>query len=269
MLKTKKSTAIQTVANEEQLAILRNEFPQEEGFKTIQLPRLGMYAKDQTEGKGKSMKVIAEAGTFYIEKETEELDENKKKIWDKEELGTDIKVNIIFQRKQLKFFDEKTETYTSSTIYDNDDEVIPLFCNKAEVDRGTPAQLKARDIYEFEKDGKKMSKLEDNRILYVLYKDELYQMNLRGSSMYSWKTFLRKIPSPAAYLLELSSEGQVKGSNEWNKMTFEVVRDISGKEAGEIIEKVQEIKKGINLKNEYFAKQDTSSKDNRGNIDKF
>lgn len=268
MIKSKKSTAITTVANEEQLALLRSEFPQEEGFKTIQLPRLGMFAKDKTEGKGKSMKVVSEAGTFFIEKETEELDENKKKIWEREELGDEIKVNIIFQRKQLKYFDEKTETYTSSTIYDNDDEIIPLFCNKAEIDRGTPAELKAREAYTYEKDGKKMSSLEDNRILYVLYKGELYQMNLRGSSMYSFKSFLRQCPSPAAYLLKLSSEGKVKGSNEWNQMMFEIDRDITGAEANEIIGKIKEIKEGINLKKEFFAKQDSSSKGKDG-LDNF
>lgn len=262
-----KTTAIQTVASEEQLAILRNEFPQEEGFKRTLLPRLGMFSQDVTEGKGMSMKVVSEAGTFFIEKETEEVNEDGKKIWEKEELGTDINVNIIFQRKQLKYYDEKTETYTSSSVYDNDDEVIPLFCNKAEIDKGTPVELKAREIYQYEKDGKTRSKLEDNRILYVLYEGELYQLNLRGSSMYSWMTFLRKNTSPSALLLKLSSEAKSKGSIDWNQMTFEVVRDINGEEAGVIIEKVREIKDAINTEKQFFASQNNTQV--KSNLEQF
>ncbi len=267
-MSTKKTTAIQTVASDEQLAILRQEFPQEEGFKRTLLPRLGMFSQDVTEGKGKAMKVVSEAGTFFIEKETEELNEEGKKIWEKEELGTDINVNIIFQRKQLKYYDEKTETYTSSSVYDNDDEIIPLFCNKAEIDRGTPAELKAREVYQYEKDGKIKSKLEDNRILYVLYDGELYQLNLRGSSMYSWMTFLRQKTSPSAYLIKLSSESKSKGTIDWNQMTFEVVRDINGEEAGVIIEKVREIKDAINSEKEFFANQNTQAP-KKSSLDEF
>lgn len=269
MIKNKKtSTAIQTTASEEQLAILRSEFPQEQGFKRIQLPRLGMFSQDQVEGKGKSMKVVAEAGTFYLETETDEVDSDGKKVWEKEEIGDEIKVNIIFQRKQLKYYDEKTEMFTSSAVYDSDDEVIPLFCNKAEIDKGTSAELKSREIYQYEKDGKKKSKLEDNRILYALYNDKLYQLNLRGSSMYSWMTFLRKVTSPAAYLLKLSSDSKEKGSIAWNQMTFEIVRDINGEEADQIIEYVKEIKEGIALEKEFFKRNESTSS-GESNLDKF
>ncbi len=263
-----KSKAIQTVASDEQLAILRNEFPQEAGFQRTLLPRFGMFAQDKTEGKGKAMKVVSEAGMFYLERETEEVDENGKKIWEKEEIGTEVNVHIIFQRKQLKYYDEKTESYTSSAVYDNDDEIIPLFSNKAEVDKSTPAELKSREIYEYEKDGKKRSKLEDNRILYVLYNDELFQLNLRGSSMYAWMSFLRKITSPAAYLIGLSSEAKEKGSIAWNQMNFEIVRDITGEEAGVIIDKVKEIKEAIEAEKEFFAKN-TPKKESENGLDKF
>lgn len=266
---TKNTKAIQTTASEEQLAILRSEFPQEAGFQRILIPRFGMFAQDKTEGKGKAMKVVSEAGMFYLDRETEELDENGKKVWEKEEIGSEVNVHIIFQRKQLKYYDEKTESYTSSSIYDTDDEIIPLFSNKAEVDKGTPAELKAREIYEFEKDGKKRSKLEDNRILYVLYKDELFQLNLRGSSMYSWMSFLRKISSPAAYLIKLSSEAKEKGSIAWNQMTFEVVRDITGEEAGVIIAKVKEIKEAIDAEKEFFAKNTAKKSEAQSNLEKF
>lgn len=266
---TTKSKAIQTVASEEQLALLRSEFPQEAGFQRTLLPRFGMVSQDVTEGKGKAMKVITEAGTFYIERETEELDENEKKIWKREEIGTEVNANIIFFRKQLKYYDEKTETYTSSSVYDEDNEIIPLFCNKAEIDKGTPEELKAREIYEFEKDGKKRSKLEDNRILYVIYKDELFQLNLRGTSMYAWNTFKRKIQSPAAYLLKLSSTAEEKGSLCWNKMKFEVVRDITGAEATTIIEKIKEIKDAVEAEKEFFARNTAKKEESSKALEKF
>jgi len=266
MSKTK-STAVVTVASEEQLALLRGEFPQEQGYKRNILPKLGMFSQDQMEGKGKSMKVVTEAGTFYIEHETEDLDENGKKIWVKDEIGTEIEASIIFSRKQLKYYNENDETFTSSAIYDNDDEVISLWCSKAEIAKGTPAELKARPEYEFEEDGKKKSRLKDNRILYVLYEGELYQMNIGGSSMYSWMTFLRKIGSPTSSLLKLSSEPKEKGKIAWNQMVFEVVRSINSDEANKVIELITDLKNGILAEKSFFASQVSTGE--KSNIDKF
>lgn len=249
-----KSKAIMTVASDEQMAILNQEFPKEEGFKRVQLPRLGMISQDKMEGVGKAKKVVAEAGTFFTEKETEETNEKGGKIWVKDEIGNEVEVNIIYQRKQLKFFDEKSESFTSSSVYDTDDEIIPLWCNKAEIARGTPAELKARSEYQFEKDGKMKSKLEDNRILYVIYNDEVYQMNLRGSSMYSWMTYSRS-GNPATCITKLSSEAKEKGQVAWNQMTFEKIRAINSEEAGNVISLVTDIKQGIAQEKEFFATQ--------------
>lgn len=254
---TKKETGVATVASEEQLAQLKSAFPAEQGFTRNLFPRLGMFSQDQTEGKGKAMKVVTEAGTFFLEHETEEIDpETKKKIWQKDEIGTDAEVIIIFQRKQLRFYDESDESYTSSSVYDTDDEVIPLWKNKAEIARGTAEELKARPEYQYEKDGKVKSKLEDNRILYVLYNGELYQMNLRGSSMYSWMSYQRKV-APPTVLTHLSSEAKEKGTIAWNQMTFEAVRQLNNEEAGDVIAKVGEIKEGIAAEKEFFATQNS------------
>ena len=272
-MSNKKETAVATVASEEQLALLRSEFPQEQGYKRNILPKLGMFSQDQTEefknpktGK-KEIKITSEAGTFYLEKETGELDENDKKIWAKDEIGTEIEATIIYSRKQLKFYDESTESFISSAVYDNDDEVIPLWANKAEIAKGTPAELKARPEYQFEEDGKKKSRLKDNRILYVLYEGELYQMSIGGSSMYSWMSFLRKILSPASMVLKLSSEPKEKGKIAWNQMTFERVRDINAEEADTIIGLVTDIKNGILAEKAFFASQQSTGE--QSNIEKF
>src|SRR3990167_3200177 len=169
---TKNTKALVSQANETSLSELKNQYPIERGFQRILLPRLSMASQDKYEGKGKTAKLIKEAGIFTIERQTDEEDDTGKKIWLKEELGDKVEGVVIYQRKQLRLYDEKTEMYTSSPIYDEDDQIIPLFCNKKEVARGTPAELKT--IYQYkDKDGKTKSKLEDNRALYFLKDDEV------------------------------------------------------------------------------------------------
>ncbi len=252
MATNKKTTALTTVASEKSLALLRQNFPTDQGFTRSFLPRLGMYSQDKTEGRGKNMKVIAEAGTFYTEVQTDEENEEGKKIWQKNELGDTIKGIIVYQRKALRYFDADTETYTSSPIYDDANDIIPLFCNKAEVARGTAAELKARPEYQYEKDGKKRSKLEDNKVLYVIYEGEMYQLTLRGSSMYSYITYV-KTGNPSVCITEFSSEPMEKGQIAWNQMSFKKVRDLNQEEADMVIEKQKEIMEAIASEKQYFA----------------
>ncbi len=252
---SKKTTALVSQPSEQALAELKSQFPQEQGFVRSLLPRLGMISQDKTEGKGKAMKVVSEAGTFFIEKQTDEKDENDKNIWEREELGNSIEATIIYQRKQLRYYNEATEQYTSSPVYDEDTDIVPLFCDKKEVARGTPADLKAMATFAFEKDGKVKSKLEDNRILYVLYEGEVYQMNLRGSSMYSYMSYGRTVsPSMPAVLTAMNSESKEKGSIAWNQMTFTKVRDLNGEEVDIVLEKVREIREAIVAEKQYYAK---------------
>ena len=260
-----KTKAITVAPTEQELAELKSMFPVVDGFTRISLPRISFISQDQTEGKGKAMKVVAEAGTFLTEKEGNEVDEDDKKIWEKEEIGTSFDGIIVFQRKQLKMYDANTETFTSSPIYDNDEDVIPLFSNKAEIDRGTPKDLKKK--YEFIDDnGKTKSKLEDNRILYILYKDELYQLNLRGSSMYAYMTFAKKY-QPNTILTTFDSEAKEKGSIAWNQITYEKSRDLTGEEVARVIEVTRDLKYGIDSEKAFYASQ-TSTPTESG-IEKF
>lgn len=263
-----KKNQITTVASEASLMELRSQFPVESGFERTFLPRLSFKSQDVVEGKGKTMKVITEAGTFIEERQTDEKDENDKQVWTKEELGLEIEGTIIFYRKQLKYFDEKNEVFTSSTVYDNEDETVVLFCNKAEVDRGTPKELKDRPEYAYEKDGKKKSKLEENRILYVLKDEEVFQLNLRGSSMYSFMTYTKKNFVPAE-LTKFSSTAESKGSIDWNKMAFEKVRDLNAEEVALVMEKVNEIKKAIKAEKDYFASINAGTVEANEELKKF
>jgi hypothetical protein len=76
-----KKTQEVAVINKAELDVLKELYPVESStFNKILLPRIAFASQDQTEGTGKSMKVTTEAGTFSLEKQTEELDENGKKI---------------------------------------------------------------------------------------------------------------------------------------------------------------------------------------------
>ena len=269
MAKEKQTTAV--AVHDESLEALAALFPVEPSFDRVQLPRLGMFSQDKTEGTGKAKKVVTEAGTFYIERQTDEVDEETgRKLWAKDELGTEIEGIILFQRKQLRSYDESSGTFTSSPIYDNDDEIVPLFANRAEVARGTPAELMSRDEFATtdNQTGKEKSSLEENKILYIEYEGEIYQMGLRGSSMFSFKGWRRKLGTvpPSAIVTKFSSTPEKKGSIEWNKMSFEQVRPLTKKELADTLEKVREITDGIAQEKAFFASRSPAKteEDERG-----
>lgn len=262
---TKTTTKALAVApSEEKLALLKSEFPQEDGFTKTIYPRLGMYSQDVTEevrnkqGR-KEIKLITEAGTFYIERQSEEEVDGKRE-WTKEELGTKVEATIVFQRKQLRHYNESTEVYTSSPVFDSMDEIVPLFRDKKEIARGTPQELKAREEFEVVKEGKTKSALEDNRILYVLYEGELYQMNLRGSSMFSFMSYARGA-TPPAVLTKFSSESMEKGDIAWNKMTFETVRNLADSEVDTVLENIENIKTSVAEEKQFYAAKNVEKKD--------
>lgn len=262
MAKDKKE--IVSVASAELLAQLGGEFPADAGFNRIMLPRLALVSQDVMEGKGKAMKVVTEAGTFYTEVQSENEvkgDDGKMyKLWEKTEIGNEIEAIVLFQRKQLRFYDSNAEVYTSSPIYDSVDEVVPLFCQKAEVARGTPAELQARKEFQgVTAAGKPTSKLEENKILYVLYEGEVYQMSLRGTSMYAFKTYA-KTTMPNTVVTIFNSEPKEKGTTKWNQMTFKAKRSLSTAEAKDAIAKIAEIKAAIvGEKSQYAAAAPRSS----------
>ncbi len=256
----RKTTEVATKADEKVLALLRDSFPVEQGNKDLTLPRLGMVSQDVTEevknpktGK-KEIKILTEAGTFFIERQGEEIDEKTgKKVWERTELGNEVEGLILFRRKQLRFYDSSDESFTSSPVYDLDDEILPLWKNKAEVAKGTPAELKARPEFQgTSAKGKPMSKLEENYILYVLYEGELYQLNLRGTSKFAFQSYVRSIGSPSVGITIMNSEAKENGAIAWNQMTFTTKRPINSKEAKFAAELVKGIKEGIDQRKMQF-----------------
>jgi len=232
----------------ELLAQLDASYPKEKSRLSIQLKKLGMFTKDVTEKVGKKIEIINEAGEFYIEQASDELDENGKKVWVKNSIGTSIEGIVIYKRYQLSSYDESSETFFSTPVYDESTDIVPLFNNatKKEIARGTPEELKKLKEFLEVKDGKTVSKLKDNRVLYVLYKDELYQLTLKGSSMWAYlNDYEKKIGNPTRYLTAFNSIAQASGSNHWNQMTFEAVRSINQEELERAVDEVNKIKAAI------------------------
>lgn len=252
-----KDKSVSTVVSDATLAELKDSYPIEPAMQRIQLPRISMASQDKTKetgtGKNKKIEVVTAAGTFFTETETKEEDEETgKKIWKKEEIGDTFEGIILYQRKQLRMFDD--EVYTSSPIYDIDEEVIPLWCDRQEVARGTPAELKAKYQYKDPKSGKAKSKLEDNRVLYVknMKDDKIYQLALRGTSMYSFFTYGRKVLVPSV-VTTFGSEPKENGAISWNQMTFKVSRKLNQEEADQVLDVVREIRDTISAEKAQFG----------------
>lgn len=248
------TTEIQTTLTAEQRALLGQLTPQEQGFTRIQLPRLGMYSQDKFEGKGKSAVLVKEAGMFYTELEQSSTDEEGKvtKEWVKTEIGTSMEGIVLYHRKQLSYYDNATEKYTSSPIYDSPEDVVPLFMDGKEVHRGTTAELKAKYAYTDPDDGKVKSKLEDMRVLYILKDGQAYQMTIRGSSMWAFSKYAKSV-LVSAVLTRFNSEAKENGSIAWNQMTFDAVREITPEEANIVIDNLTKITTAIADEKAYFA----------------
>lgn len=246
-------------ASDDVLAQLEEGYATEEGGRGIYLPRIDLLSKDKVEttgtGKNKKVKVLEAAGEFSINKQSEEIGEDGKKKWEKEEIGTEFEAIIFFKRYQMRHFDEATEKYTSSPIFDSKDEVIPLFSDKKQVDKGTMEELQAKYMHT-NKNGKQVSALEQNRILYVLKDGEAYQMNLRGSSMYQLMAYERAVGSPTSVVTKFSSEETTKGDNTWNMMTFIAVRKINEGEARKVLELKESTLEAIRASKAGFEKSD-------------
>jgi hypothetical protein len=253
------SKELMNVASEQALSTLESFLPKDPGVPRIELPRFGMVSQDKTKevgsGKNKKIELVAAEGTFYIERKSKEpqIDETGKEFYPFETtyLSEENPEGIIVcERKQLRYYDASDNTFTSSPIYDSDDEIVPLFKNREKVAAGVPAELKKNYLFT-DDNGKVRSRLEDVRILYVLMGDELFQMNLRGTSLYSWRSYRRRV-SPPTVVTRFGAEHNEKGQTKWSKLTFDIVRTVTQEEAEKVISIVGDIQQIISAQKEAF-----------------
>jgi hypothetical protein len=180
---------------------------------------LRILLKSQVLVKIKKITVVEAAGTFYTEKDEGAVNEETgKKVWTKKFIGDSAEVVIAFHRKQLRFYDQGLNKFISSPIYDDKEQVLPLYLDKRVIARGTPAELQAR-YPKLSAKGKPSSNLKEETILYVIYDGELHQCNLSQSSKWSFSDYRRKL-NPSTVVTELGSAEETNGSNTYRKMTF-------------------------------------------------
>lgn len=248
--------------SEQQLAILNDSYPVSDSSTRVTLPRFGMLSKDITEetgtGKNKQIKVIEAAGTFFTEADLGEVDDAGKKKWTKTYLGEEVEVIIAFRRKQLRLFDKSLNKFISSPIYDSADQVIPLFLDKRVIARGTPEQLRALYPKVTEK-GKKSSKLNEETILYVIYKGEMYQWNLSISSGWSFRDYEKRV-KPSTVITLLSSIEETNGSNTYRKAMFTNKRLINGTDEFDMVSSAQmNLREAVENDKQYLLSQATKA----------
>lgn len=230
---------------EQQLAVLNNSYPVSEESNRLMLPRFGMLAKDIIEesgtGKNKKIKVVNAAGEFFTEQDKGETNEEGKKIWTKEFIEDEtVDVVIVYHRYQLRKYDSSLEKFISSPIYDNAEQVIPLYLDKQIIKRGTEAEL--QKLYPaLTQKGKPTSDLKKEVILYVVYNGELHQLNLSQSSKWEFMTYKRKV-NPSTVLTTLSSIEETFGTNTYRKMMFNIKRPITSEEFDAVAENQSKVK---------------------------
>lgn len=270
----KKSTAVMVAPTEAQLAELGGAVEQEAGFERLHLPRIGFAAKDKTEavgtGKKKTINLLMAAGTYFYEREGDEVvtreDGSEGKVWEREEIDEENPIEgiLVFKRKQLRYFDEPNNKFISSSIFGGEDDedpkkdIISLFKDGKKIDSGTVAELQKKYPHKLSKKNKPIPQLAIESICYVLVDGELYQMNIKGSSLWALRDYTKKVKA-ATVITRFGSKANVVGDNEFNSMTFTPVRPLNLEEVELAIETLRMIRKGINDEKAYFAGQNNDS----------
>lgn len=218
---------------DEQIAILNNNFPVSEDDTRKSFPRLGMLSKDLTSetgtGKNKKIDIIEAAGTFYTEKDEGEIDEDGKKKWTKTYIeGETLDVIIVYFRYQLRRFDSSLNKFYSTPIYDTPDQILPLYLDKQIVQKGTEKDLQAK-YPKLTAKGKPSSDLKKDTILLVLFRGEMYQLNLSVSSGWAFSAYKRTV-NPSLVITTLGSTEETFGTNTYRKISFTKGRSIDGDE---------------------------------------
>lgn len=244
-----------TTASEDQLAQLKAMYPQEDTYQKIQVPRLGMLAKDVVEesgtGKNKKLTVVNAAGEFYIERQ--ETNEEGERVWKKEFIeGDTIDVLIAYNRKQLSMWDDGLEVFVNTPIYDSADDILPLWEGGKEIARDTPANLQARYPSLTQKN-KPSSKLKEVKILYVIYDGDVYQVNLSQSSKWEFLSY-SKSANPATVVTTIGSVEETNGSNTYRKMTFTNAGTITSYQAVQVIETANMIRSSIESEKAFYSR---------------
>ncbi len=255
----------------QELALLNESFPTVEGNDRVRYPRMQMLSKDITEetgtGKNKKIKVIEAAGTFYVDMKDEDTGDFEKKFLE----GEEQEFIIVFHRKQCKYFDKSLEKFISTPIFDNDEQVIPLYLDKRVIARGTKAELQAKYPALTQK-GKPTTDLKEYKILYVLHDAVMYELHMSVTSGWAFSKYasgFKDGTSPATVVTLIGSIEETNGSNTYRKMTFKMLRDITSEEFNLVKENQQAVKESAASHAEYLLAESTKEVDEDAEMDEI
>lgn len=241
--------------SKEQLDILNSSYPVSDESSRLQLPRLGMLSKDVIEtigtGKNKKIKIIQSSGTFFTESDEGEMNDEGKKVWTKKFIeGETIDVQIVYHRRQLRMYDSSLEKFYSTPIFDNVDQIVPLYLDKQVIKKGIQKDLQAM-WPSLTLKGKPSSKLKEDTILYVIYEGTLYQCNLSQSSKWEFKSYAKNV-NPSTVITTIGSVEDTFGDNTFRKMTFKNKRLIDGDEFETVTENQTIVKDQVKSDERYY-----------------
>jgi hypothetical protein len=230
---------------------LRNAYPQhaEDSYVKTILPQITFKAKAVLDDAGE--KVVIKAGTFMLKVRSEEQKDGKYE-YTETALGDKVKLNVLFERYRLSFYDSSNEAYVSSPIFDSKDEIVKLFSNGKQIASGTVAELQALPEYTVEEDGKKKCKLQLQKVLYVFHDGQVKEMAMSLGNGYVWRKFKQENVAVAIHI-EISSEKTENGGNKYNQMVFKNAGWLSEEEAERNLALVEDIKKGIESEKAYYG----------------
>lgn len=230
------------------LEALKASYPQhaEDSYVRTILPQIRFKAKAVLDDEDK---VVTKAGTFVLVTRSEE------KVDDKYEyietvIGTQISINVLYERYRLSYYDGSNSTYISSPIFDDKEEVVKLFSQGKEIASGTVAELQAP--YQIEENGKKRNKLELQKVLYVLYEGKVCEFVLGVGNGYTWRTYKQSTQAPIVHT-KVTSEKTEYGGNKYNAMVFTAGDYLTVEEAQANLALVEDIKKGIAAEKAFYG----------------
>lgn len=236
---------------------LRQNYPQhaEDNYEKIVFPQLRFKAKAVLDDNDK---VVAKAGTFVRVVRSEELNADGKYDYNEVQVGTTLDMTVLYERYKLTYYDAADGSYVSSPVFDDKAEVTKLFQSGKEIAAGTSTELRALPQYAFEEDGKKKSKLQLLKVLYVFYDGALHETTLsrgNGYAFSNWKRDLSKDTGkiPAEVIVKVSSEKTEYGGNKYNQMVFKTGDTLSNEDLERNADLIDELRQGIAAEKAFYG----------------
>ena len=241
------------IASGSALEALKNAYPQnkEDSYERTILPQIRFKSKAVLDEDGE--KVVMKAGTFVLVTRSEEKDEHDKYTYEETVIGTDLTVDVLYERYRLSYYDSAKKAYVSSPVFDDKDQVVKLFSGGKEYASGTVAELQAMPEFTIEEDGKKKCKLQLQKVLYMVYNGELHEMTLSFSNGFAWRKYKQENMVPLVHTV-FDSKKTEHGGNKYNELTYTVGGYLTEEEALENLTLVNEIKSGIEAEKAFFGK---------------